>query len=464
MKKKRDNSRILIFALATAVVVLIILMMVFKKGPELMKVSTEAVQVNTITEKVSASGKIFPVTEVKISSPVSGEVVELNIVEGDSVNQGQVLAKIDPEAYQSQVERGVASVNASKANMANSKAQLENIRAQKEQVLSQLLNAQEVHKRNEKLFKEGVISNADFESSLVNLQSLEANLRASEASIKSAQQNVLASEYSIKSAEASLKELKTMLGRTTIVAPVSGIVSKLNVEKGEQVVGTMQMSGTELMRIANLNSMEVQVEVSESDIPRVNIGDKVDVEVDAYVDRLFEGKVRQIANSANNLGSGMGAAALNSDQVTNFVVTIDILSSSYQDLINTENKFPFRPGMSANVEINTSTVSDVLTVPVQSVTVREFDEDADRLKRDASYNPKDERFAEVVFVIDADSVRMLEVSTGLQDDKNIHVKAGLEEGMQVVTAPYSAISKKLEEGKQVEIVDEDRLYKSGDDN
>ena len=464
MKKKKDNLRILIIGLLIAAAGLVILTVVFKKGPELMKVSTEAVQVNTITEKVSASGKIFPVTEVKISSPVSGEVVELNIVEGDSVNQGQILAKIDPEAYQSQVERGVASVNASKANMANSKAQLENIRAQKEQVLSQLLNAQEVHKRNEKLFNEGVISNADFESSLVNLQSLEANLRASEASIKSAQQNVLASEYSIKSAEASLKELKTMLGRTTIVAPVSGIVSKLNVEKGEQVVGTMQMSGTELMRIANLNSMEVQVEVSESDIPRVNIGDKVDVEVDAYVDRLFEGKVRQIANSANNLGSGMGAAALNSDQVTNFVVTIDILSSSYKDLINTENKFPFRPGMSANVEINTSTVSDVLTVPVQSVTVREFDEDADRLKRDASYNPKDERFAEVVFVIDADSVRMLEVSTGLQDDKYIHVKAGLEEGMQVVTAPYSAISKKLEEGKQVEIVDEDRLYKSGDDN
>lgn len=464
MKKKKDNSRILIYTLVIICIVLIGLVFVFKKGPELMKVSTEAVQVNTITEKVSASGKIFPVTEVKISSPVSGEVVELNIVEGDSVNQGQVLAKIDPEAYQSQVERGVASVNASKANMANSKAQLENIRAQKEQVLSQLLNAQEVHKRNEKLFKEGVISNADFESSLVNLQSLEANLRASEASIKSAQQNVLASEYSIKSAEASLKELKTMLGRTTIVAPVSGIVSKLNVEKGEQVVGTMQMSGTELMRIANLNSMEVQVEVSESDIPRVNIGDKVDVEVDAYVDRLFEGKVRQIANSANNLGSGIGAAALNSDQVTNFVVTIDILSRSYNDLINTENKFPFRPGMSANVEINTSTVSDVLTVPVQSVTVREFEEDADRLKRDASYNPKDERFAEVVFVIDADSVRMLEVSTGLQDDKYIHIKAGLEEGMQVVTAPYSAISKKLEEGKQVEIVDEDRLYKAEEDN
>lgn len=462
MKKKKDNSRILIIGLLVAVVVLVILTVLFKKGPELMKVSTETVQINTITEKVSASGKIFPVTEVKISSPVSGEVVELNIVEGDSVKQGQILAKIDPEAYQSQVERGAASVNTSKANLANSKAQLENIKAQKEQVLSQLLNAQEVHKRNEKLFKEGVISSADFESSLVNLQSLEANLRASEASIKSAQQNVLASEFSIKSAEASLKELKTMLGRTTIVAPVTGIVSKLNVEKGEQVVGTMQMSGTELMRIANLNSMEVQVEVSESDIPRVNIGDVVDVEVDAYLDRLFEGKVRQIANSANNLSSGMGAAALNSDQVTNFVVTIDILSESYKDLINSENKFPFRPGMSANVEINTSTVENILTVPVQSVTVREFDEDAERLARDASYNPKDESYAEVIFVVDADSVKMLEVSTGLQDDKYIHIKAGAKEGMEVVTGPYSAISKKLEEGKLVQVVDEDDLYKSSD--
>jgi HlyD family secretion protein len=462
MKKKKDNSKKLIIILLIVAAVLVIAALVLKKGPELLKVSTETVSVNTITEKVSASGKIFPVTEVKISSPVSGEVVELNIVEGDSVRQGQILAKIDPEAYQSQVERGTASVNASKANMANSKAQLENIRAQKEQVLSQLLNAKEVHKRNEKLFKEGVISTSDFEASLVNLQSLEANIRASEASIKSAQQNVLASEYSIKSAEASLKELKTMLGRTTIVAPVSGVVSKLNVEKGEQVVGTVQMSGTELMRIANLNSMEVQVEVSESDIPRVNIGDVVDVEVDAYIDRIFKGEVRQIANSANNLSSGLAGAVLNSDQVTNFVVTIDILRESYDDLINSDNRFPFRPGMSANVEINTSTVENILTVPVQSVTVREFEEDAERLKRDDSYNPRDERYAEVVFIVDADSVRMLEVSTGLQDAKFIHIKQGLEEGMVVVTAPYSAISKKLEEGEQVQIVDEDDLYKVKD--
>ena len=463
MKKKKDNSKKLILGLLGLVAVLVIVTVLTKKGPELTKVAAEQASINTITEKVSASGKIFPVTEVKISSPVSGEVVELTIVEGDSVSQGQILAKIDPEAYQSQVERGVASVNASKANLANSKAQLENIKAQKEQVLSQLINAREVHKRNEKLYKEGVISSADFEGSLVNLQSLEANLRGSDASIKSAQQNVLASEYSIKSAEASLKELKTMLGRTTIIAPVSGVISKLNVEQGEQVVGTMQMSGTELMRIANLSSMEVQVEVSESDIPRVNIGDFVDVEVDAYIDRLFKGKVRQIANSANNLASGMGGAVLNSDQVTNFVVTIDILSESYKDLIKADNQFPFRPGMSANVEINTSTVENILTVPVQSVTIREFEEDAVRLKRDESYNPKDEKYAEVVFVIEGDSVRMLEVSTGLQDDKNIHILDGLNEGMQVVTAPYSAISKDLEQGELVKIVEEDDLYKDSKD-
>ena len=228
MKKKKDNSKKLILGLLGLVAVLVIVTVLTKKGPELTKVAAEQASINTITEKVSASGKIFPVTEVKISSPVSGEVVELTIVEGDSVSQGQILAKIDPEAYQSQVERGVASVNASKANLANSKAQLENIKAQKEQVLSQLINAREVHKRNEKLYKDGVISSADFEGSLVNLQSLEANLRGSDASIKSAQQNVLASEYSIKSAEASLKELKTMLGRTTIIAPVSGVISKLN--------------------------------------------------------------------------------------------------------------------------------------------------------------------------------------------------------------------------------------------
>lgn len=462
MKKKKDNTNRIIIILGVIVVVLIALMLIFKKDPEYTKVAVEPCAKATITEKVSASGKIFPVTEVKISSPVSGEVVDLSVVEGDSVQVGQILAKIDPEAYQSQVERGVASVNAAKANLANSKAQVENIIAQREQVLSQLLNAQEVHKRNETLFKDGVISSADYESSLVNVQSLEANLRASDAGIKSAEQNVLASEFSIKSAEASLKELKTMLGRTTIIAPVTGVVSRLNVEEGEQVVGTVQMSGTELMRVANLNAMEVQVEVSESDIPRVSIGDFVDVEVDAYVDRLFEGKVRQIANSANNLASGMGGASLTSDQVTNFVVTIDILPASYSDLITADNQFPFRPGMSANVEINTSTVEDVLTVPVQSVSIREFDEEDTRLEREASYNPKDENFGEVVFVVDADTIVMVEVSTGLQDDKNIYIKAGLEEGMNVVIGPYSAISKQLKEGEKVTVVDEDKLYKGGD--
>lgn len=460
---KNNSTRNLFIVLAVVIAVLIVVSVVIgKRKPAGKKVSAEMVGLSTITEKVSASGKIFPVTEVKISSPVSGEIVELNFVEGDSVTAGQVLVKIDPEAYQSQVERGVASVNAAKANKANSIAQVENLKAQREQVYSQLLNTREIHKRNEKLHKEGVISDADFETSKTNVEALEANLRGSDAGIKSAEQSVMAAEFNIKSAEAGLKELKTMLGRTTIVAPVSGVISLLNVEKGEQVVGAIQMNGTEILRIANLNSMEVQVEVSESDIPRVSIGDVVDVEVDAYVDRLFEGRVRQIANSANNLNTGLGGASLTSDQVTNFVVTIDLLSSSYQDLIEEGTQFPFRPGMSANVEINTSSVENVLAVPVQAVTVREFDEDAERLNRGDNYNPKDENYAEVVFVVEGDTVKMVEVSTGLQDDKNIHIKQGLAQGIQVITGPYSEISKTLEEGERVEVVDEKDLFKKED--
>lgn len=463
MKKNNKKTIVLVVVLVAIIVALVgLTMLIANKKPSGKKVSAEVVGLSTITEKVSASGKIFPVTEVKISSPVSGEIVELNFVEGDSVTAGQVLVKIDPEAYQSQVERGVASVNGAKANKANSIAQVENLKAQREQVYSQLLNTKEIHKRNEKLYKEGVISDADFETSKTNVEALEANLRGADAGIKSAEQSVMAAEFNIKSAEAGLKELKTMLGRTTIIAPVSGVISLLNVEKGEQVVGAIQMNGTEIMRIANLNSMEVQVEVSESDIPRVSIGDVVEVEVDAYVDRMFEGRVRQIANSANNLSSGMGAASLTSDQVTNFVVTIDLLSSSYEDLVAEGVQFPFRPGMSANVEINTSSVENVVSVPVQAVTVREFDEDAERLNRGDNYNPKDENYAEVVFVVEGDTVKMVEVSTGLQDDKNIHIKQGLAQGLQVVTGPYSAISKTLEEGERIRVVDEKDLFKDKD--
>ena len=302
-----------------------------KSKPKGKAVTVETAELRTIKETVSASGRIFPEKEIKISSDVSGQIVELYVQEGDSVVAGQVLAKIDPDTYISAVERGEAALNSTRAQLAISKAQIESNKAQKEQILANLENQRNIHARNEKLRKEGVISQAELEQSLAALKALEANLRSAEASIRSAQQNAEAAEYSIKGSVASLKELKTSLSRTTIVAPASGIVSSLSVERGERVVGTIQMTGTEMMRIANLNAMEVQVNVSENDILKVTLGDTADIEVDAYLGKKFKGIVTQISNSASNISSTAGAA-LNTDQVTNFVVKIRVLEDSYQNI------------------------------------------------------------------------------------------------------------------------------------
>jgi len=283
-KKKRNNK--FLYGLIAAVVVLAAAAY-FKGGKEDtgLKVTAEAASKKMIVESVQASGKIFPVKEVSISPDVSGEIVELYVAEGDSVKFGQVLAKIDPDAYESQVERGVASVNTSKAQLANSKSQIANLNAQKEQIIANLENVRTMHARNIKLKGEGIISATDFEASEANVKAMEANLRSAEAGIQSAKESVKASEFQVKSAQASLKEVQTSLRRTTVTAPNSGIISLLNVEQGERVVGSQMMSGTEMMRIANLNSMEVRVEVSENDIPRVTMGDEVEIEVDAYLDR-----------------------------------------------------------------------------------------------------------------------------------------------------------------------------------
>jgi HlyD family secretion protein len=426
------------------------------------KVALEEAQMRTIEERVSASGRIFPIVEVKISSDVSGEVVELYVQEGDSVVQGQVLAKINPDAYVSQVERGVAFVNSSKAQAANSRSQIENIKAQKEQIIAQLDNAREIHKRNEKLFKDGVISNADFQASQSNLKSLEANLRASDAGIRSSQDAARGADYSVASAEASLKELRTSLNRTTIVAPESGIISLLNIEKGERVVGTIQMTGTEIMRIANLNAMEVRVDVSENDIPRVKLNDEVSVEVDAYLGRKFVGRVSQIANSSKNSAS-MGGAALATDQVTNFEVRIKIDPQSYADLVTSQRKYPFRPGMSAAVEIKTTIKENILTVPIQSVTTREKEGLAKKEAKSESdggaSNKKIDELREVVFVYEkGDTIQMKEVKTGIQDDSYIEILSGLKKGAKVVSAPYSLIFKKLKQGDKVIVVKEEELF------
>ena len=424
--------------------------------PKGIEVTVEEADNRTILEKVTASGKIFPETEVKISSDVSGEIVELYVQEGDSVYIGQVLAKIDPDTYESTVERGRASVNSAKANKAASATQIESSKAQIQQIQAQLTNAKTVQDRNVKLLSEGVISQVEFDQSLSALQGLVANMRSAEATLESAKKNVEGASYSVQSAEATLREMRTSLSRTIIKSPTNGIVSSLSVEQGERVVGTIQMAGTEMMRIANLSAMEVQVDVSENDILRVSLNDKVDIEVDAYLDRKFSGYVTEIANSASNIGV---AASLNTDQVTNFVVKVRVDSESYKDLLGPNKRYPFRPGMSASVDIRTETVDNVLAIPIQAVTVREKEADKDNKKKKAA----DDELEEVVFVMEADTVRMVNVTTGIQDDEYILVTSGLEKGEVVVTGPYSAISKKLDQGDAVRVKEEKEKYDEEDD-
>ena len=424
--------------------------------PKGIEVTVEEADNRTILEKVTASGKIFPETEVKISSDVSGEIVELYVQEGDSVYIGQVLAKIDPDTSESTVERGRASVNSAKANKAASATQIESSKAQIQQIQAQLTNAKTVQDRNVKLLSEGVISQVEFDQSLSALQGLVANMRSAEATLESAKKNVEGASYSVQSAEATLREMRTSLSRTIIKSPTNGIVSSLSVEQGERVVGTIQMAGTEMMRIANLSAMEVQVDVSENDILRVSLNDKVDIEVDAYLDRKFSGYVTEIANSASNIG---GAASLNTDQVTNFVVKVRVDSESYKDLLGPNKRYPFRPGMSASVDIRTETVDNVLAIPIQAVTVREKEADKDNKKKKAA----DDELEEVVFVMEADTVRMVNVTTGIQDDEYILVTSGLEKGEVIITGPYSAISKKLDQGDAVRVKEEKEKNDDEDD-
>lgn len=448
-KKKNNNLWLIIGLLVVLGGLLFLVVKKSKSSPKGIVVETDEVKKRTLKETVSGSGKVFPETEVKISSDVSGEIVQLYVQEGDSVSVGQVLAKIDPDAYVSAVERGEASLNNAKANSAVSRSQIQSNIAQKEQTMANLENAKTVHDRNTKLFNDGVISQVEFDQSLSNLRGLEANLKSIEAAIVSAREGAKGSEFSVKSAEASLKELKTNLGRTTIKSPVNGIVSSLSVEQGERVVGTIQMAGTEMMRIANLRSMEVQVEISENDILKVSLNDEVDVEVDAYLDKVFKGVVTEIANSASNIAA-LGQS-LSSDQVTNFIVKIRIDPESYSDILSS-GSYPFRPGMSASVDIYTEKVEDVLTVPIQSVTGKLEDEE------DEDAEPK-----EAIFVYDADTVALKFLSTGIQNDEYIHVLSGLEEGDKVIVGPYSAISKKLKDGSNVQIKEKDGKKKTDKD-
>ncbi len=423
-----------------------------KKGligkPDETKVATEKVTKRTIVEVVSANGKIAPESEVKLSPDVSGEIIELYVKEGDLVKSGQLLAKINPEIYLSNYDRTIAALNTSQANLANSKAQLA-------QINSQFINAKSSFERNEKLHNQKAISDAEFETS-------KANFDVAQAQVEAAEQSIKAAAFNVKNAEAGVKESKENLSKTSIYAPVGGTISKLNLEKGERVAGASQFgSGTEILRIANLQTMEVKVSVNENDIVRVTLNDTAFVEVDAYQNRKFKGIVTEISTSANTVG-------VSADQVTNFDVKIRILPSSYIDLIAADkpNDSPFRPGMSATVDIRTESVENVLTLPIQAVTTRadttkaapKVEGDDQAQQGDDNVKKKAEVVQEYVFLYDKGVAKMLKVKTGIQDNTYIQIISGLKEGQEIITAPYRAVSKKLKEGDKVTKVDPKDLY------
>lgn len=411
------------------------------------KVSTEFVEKRTLIETVSASGKIQPVTEIKITPDISGEVVALYIKEGDKVTRGQMLAKINPDIYMSNLDRMEATLNSAKANLANTKARLAQIEAQ-------FLIAKNAFERSEKLWHQKLIADAEYEQS-------KGNFEVSKADVEAAKQSVIAGEFNIKSAEASLKEAKDNLQKTTIYSPADGTISKLAVEKGERVVGTSQFAGTEIMRIANLNEMEVIVSVNENDIVRVKLNDTALIEVDAYLNQKFKGIVTQIANSASTTG-------LSTDQVTNFDVKIRILPDSYKNLIDINNPHisPFRPGMSATVDIQTKTAFNVLTVPIQAVTTRS-DTSSKKLAKNKrpqpmpkpeENQPKSDSLNEYVFLFDNGKAKLQKVKTGIQNNTYIEILEGLQLKQEIIAAPYYAISKKLNNGDVVKKVNKEQLY------
>jgi HlyD family secretion protein len=472
IKKKRTR---LYWIIGIAAIVLLIGLAMASGGSKNKgeKVAIEKVAARSIVQTVSASGRIFPAKEIKISSDVSGQIVELRVKEGDSVKAGQFLARINPEIYKDQVTRGEAGVNASKAQYANSQAQIESVRARRvqaaaqiEQLEAQLVNTRSAFKRNEKLHTEGVISDAEFETSQsqlraqeANLKQLQATLQGSVSDLSATEQSARASEFQVKSSEASLSELRKSLNKTEIYAPADGVVSKLNVEKGERVVGTAQMSGTEMMRIANLAAMEVQVNIAENDILRVAVGNDVDIDVDAYTGRKFKGVVTEIANTAANATTATGALNLTTDQVTNFVVKIRIDPASYTDLVK-GGRAAFRPGMSASVDIRTNKVDNVISVPISAVTTREAEEKKLSKEKKEGMPQKESKTPDkvVVFIASKDTVRMVEVKTGLQDDRYIQITDGIKAGEEVIALPFNLIAKKLKSGTKITVVPEKELY------
>lgn len=460
MAKKKNN--VLKWLIITAGVLIVFAIIGKKAGwignVEKTKVAVEKAKKRDLVEIVSASGKIQPEVEVKISPDVSGEIVELNVKEGDRVTKGQLLVRILPDIYQSYLDRSVAALNSSKANLENSRSRL--IQSQ-----SQFEKARLTYERNQKLFNEKLISATDWEA-------VKSSYEVAKAEVDASQQSVSSSDFGVRSAEASVKEAQDNLRKTSIFAPVDGTISKLNVEKGERVVGTSQMAGTEILTLANLNEMEVSVDVNENDIVRVHNGDTATIEVDAYLGKKFKGVVTEVANSANVVGASV-------DQVTNFSVKVRILRESYESIVDKDHpeRAVFNPGMSATVDIRTKKSVDVLSVPILAVTTRDTtakmgadgrklpgeddmkEQDKLEVKDDKdAVSEEDKKEIECVFVVNDGKVKLTPVVTGIQDNNYFEIKSGLKEGDVVVAYPFNTISKVLKDKDEVEIVKKDELY------
>jgi len=447
MAKQRQKSNKLIYWLIGAVVVLLIFIMVGRSAgwigkPKELEVELAKAKRVTIIEKVSASGTVQPVTEVKIAPEVSGEIIDLLIEEGDSVKLGETLVKIRPDTWQSQLERAEAGLSQQRANLEQSKSNL--LRTQ-----ATFARAEAEYKRQEKLWAEKVISEADW-------QLAKQNYEIAKNDVQSAEQSVEASRYVIRSTEASLREARENYRKTSVIAPMNGIVSKLLVKNGERVVCTATMTGTEMLRIADLNKMEVRVNVNENDIVRVHLGDTAVIDVDAYSadKKEFKGVVTLIANTAKD--------KVSADAITEFEVRILMLPTSYQDLVKVGNKFPFRPGMTASVDILTTTKSNALSVPLASVTTRNPDEEKKEGEnegggpnsnaRQTSDQNKPQKKVEdktVIFVNDKGVAKMVEVKTGISDYDNIEILSGIADGTEIITGPFTAVSKRLKDGDKV---------------
>ena len=408
-------------------------------APEGLRVDVADAERRTLTQVVTAFGRAQPEVEVTISPDVSGEIVQLPVREGDRVQEGDLLVALRPDNYQAQVQQQRAGVSQAQATLAERRADS--------------LQAKLEFDRQKRLYEREVISESDYETARSRYQQAVARLEAA--------------RYQVESAEARLQDALELLAKTRIFAPMDGTVSKLNVEVGERVVGTSQMQGTEIMKVARLDQMELEVDVNENDVVNVALSDSATISVDAFPDRPFEGRVMEIANSARVSNQGT------QEQVTNFPVKVRVLDAHNLDAPAIDggasggvtrpevpappsNAPKLRPGMSGTVDIYTHTVHDVVAVPIQAVTVRDFN----ALRADTSDTEEgassSEDLRKVVFIAEADTVRMAEVRTGIADDTHIEIRSGLAGGETVVVGPYSAVSRTLEPGTRIRTRSDDQ--------